>query len=634
MSSPSAQPTEAKQSNQPDWTARLAELKLELERRRRERVRLQAATAQPADMNSSEDMSGQRKQQKQPTSDGVEAVQTKTSTLAQAQSIPGLSHQMPNDRDTHKGTSKSKISSDLNAPGQLNANYKVHGSGKITEKLMEKLPSSTPSKTTGKDANDAAMTVNEVGPNLKAPPGTEVHAPAKIQKKTDNCARGKAQQGADSTASEEALASRIGTKSKVDPKEKSSTLSATEEGEIESKPSAPARRIPVQESTPQPASRKRTPPTRAPTATTIVPTEPRAERNSSRSSEAKPVAKYREAQGDTAPAHPSASRSDNKHRHGRRSLHDRQGRQEEDDNHITWKAHKAAPPPFPHHVYARPSREQRPRSPSPAASRPIEHHGQEVQSFDFQDPDLRDWLRLTGWDSYRYRQGELARLRRQEEIDRESRELKEQGEREKAWLKEGFAEGSKANHPSGAGPRPLLLPPAPSQRAEDVKPAEYSMLGPYTVTGGIKRERGEESDGDVDGGFSTKYYRTNRNHRGSRASYHGYHHRGREDLREWQTREDRRRSGRLSPPRGFPDSPPPRSLTKRHPRQRFPSPAGHPLPRDEFDAQRAIDRYVTRDRPPPRHRSPRTSSSPPYGRGYKPSRFHDSEYRRRGGPPN
>lgn len=97
---------------------------------------------------------------------------------------------------------------------------------------------------------------------------------------------------------------------------------------------------------------------------------------------------------------------------------------------------------------------------------------------------------------------------------------------------------------------------------------------------------------------------------------------------------DRRRSDRVSSSHGFPDSPPPRPLTKRHPRQRFPSPAGHPLPRDEFVAQRAIDRYVTRDRLPPRHHSPRTSSSPPYGRGYKSSRFHESEYGRLSGPPN
>lgn len=538
MSSPSPQPTEAKQSDQPDWTARLAELKLELERRRRERLRLQAATAQPADTNSSEDVSGQRKQQKQPTSDGVEAVQTKAPTLAQAQSIAGLSHQMPDDRDTHQGTSKSKIPSDLNVSSQLNANDKVQGSEKITEKLMEKLPSSTQSKTTGKDANDAAMTVNEVGRDIKAPEGTDGHEAAKVQKKTDNCARSKAQQGDDSTAREETLALRSGAKSKVDPKEKASTLSSTEEGEIKSKPSAPTRRIPVQESTPKPASRKKTPPTHALTATTIVPTEPRAERNVFRSREAKPVPKDREAKGDTDPARPSAPRSDGKRAHGRRSLHARQGRQDDDDKHIAWEALKARPLPFPHHVYARPSREQRPRLASPTASRPIEDRGREVQSSDFQDPDLRDWLYLTGWDSREYRQGQLARLRRQDQIDRESAELKAEGEREKARLKEEFVEGSKASHPSGAAPRPLLPPPALPRRAEDFEPAEYSMLGRYPVTtGGIKRERGEDSDGDADGGFSAKYHRTNRNHRGSRAGYQGYHHRDREDSGKWQALE-------------------------------------------------------------------------------------------------
>lgn len=542
----------------------------------------------------------------------------------------------------------------MNASDQLTANDKVQGSPDLYEKLMEKLSSPTPPETTGKDATDAAMTVNEVGRDMKAPPGTNDHAAAKVQKKTNNCARSKVHGEDDSTARKETPAPHSGTKSKAAPTEKASTLSSAEEGEIKTKPSAPTRRIPVQESTPQTASsRKKTPPTRNPTATTIVPTEPRAERNVFKTLEAKlPVPKRKEAQGDAAPARPSASRSDGKRGHGR------QGRQG-DDKHKTREVHKAPPPPSSsHNVYVRPSREKRPLPATPAAPRPIEDRSRDVQSSDFQDlPDLRDWLYLTGWDNPGYRQGELSRMRRQEQIDIESAELKAEGEREKARLKEEFAEGSKAGqHPSGiAGPRPLLLPPKPP------KPAEHSMLGQYTVTSGIKRERGEESDGDAYGGEAAKYYRTNRHHRGSRAGF--YHHGGREDSsRQQQAREgkprlafppisssfptanllsppDRRRSDIFSPSRGFPDSPPSQSRPPRYLRQHFRSPAGHPLPRDEFDdAQRETDRYVTtRDRlpppPPPRHRSPRPGSSPPRGRGSNnSSRFRESDYGRLSGP--
>ncbi|KAG6363747.1 hypothetical protein INS49_008850 [Diaporthe citri] len=580
MLSPSPKPNEAKQSGKPYLSARAAELKQKLMQ-----SRLQAASAQPADMSSSEGVPGQCKQQKQPISDGAEPVQTKTSALDQAQSIPGLS----------QGTSQSKKPSNLNAPDQLNGNDKVQGSPDIYEKLMEKLSSPTPSKTTGKDANDITMTVNEVGRDIKAPPGTNAHAAAKANEKPDNRARSKAQRGGDSTARKETPASRSGTKSPVVPKEKASTLSSTEEGEITSKPPAPTRKIPVQESTPKPASRKTTPPTRL--------ARPSLCQNKEKKTRVTPALLIHPRPSPTASADMAVE------------VHLTPARADKATTTPPGGAYMAPPPPFPHHVYARPGREQRPHPTSPVASLPIEDRDWEIQSFDFRDRDLRDWLRLTGWDSRGFRLGELARLRRQEQIDRESAELKAEGEREKARLKEEFAEGSKASHPSGARPRPLLLPPAPPRR-------------------GIKRERGEESDGDADGDSSAKYYRTNRSHRGSRAGYHGYHHRGRENSRQRQAREDRQRSDRFSPSRDFADSPPSQSHPQRHPRQRFLSPVGHPLPRDEFDAQRAIDRYVTRDRQPPRHHSPRPSSSTPWGRGHKSSCFHESEYGRLSGPPN
>lgn len=117
-------------------------------------------------------------------------------------------------------------------------------------------------------------------------------------------------------------------------------------------------------------------------------------------------------------------------------------------------------------------------------------------------------------------------MRRQEQIDRESAELKAEGEREKARLKRGFAEGSRAGHA-----------PAPPRRADGLEPAGYSMLGPYAVTGGIKRERGEESDGGADGRSPAKYPRTNSSHNGSRAGYQGYHDDVREDSRQRQAQE-------------------------------------------------------------------------------------------------
>lgn len=647
--------------------------------------RRQTASEQTEDMSSLQDTPGQLQQ---PTSDRHERTQTETTTAAAAQLIPGLSYQPPDDRGRNDDTLQLTDPPALNTRDQPNANDSVKTSPVINEKPMEKIQSSTQSKTAGKDTNDALMAVSEVRREINAPSAANDHAAAKVQEKRGDGVRSKVHREDDSTDRKAAHASHSSNKSGSVPKGRSNTQSSVEDGEITSKPSAPLRKIPVQEPQPQPATRKKTTPARA---SAVTPTEPRAERPVSRSLEATPVPKYRGDKGgaarEAAPVHLSASRFDSKHGNGRTSLSTRPGKPGH-DSHTTWETYKEPPPPPAHQMYARTSREQRPRSVSPVAPRPIQGSDWEVQRFASQHPDLRDWLELTGWNAPEYRTRELGRLRRLNEIQRESDELKRQGEREKALLSEFGEPTGRASRLSDSGPRPLPLPPAPPRQADDFEPAEHRMLGRYAVTAGIKRERGEDSDSDDDGGFSAKFHRTGRNHRGSRAGYHGSHrshHRGRQDPRHWQDRgnltyfppisfllsqyhrspkglptdclqilykvasisrdlrtalapharkqsfvplltcsaPDRPQSGRLSPPRGLLEIPAPRPVPKYNPRQRFPSPAGHPLPRDDFNA---IDRY--RDQPPRRHRSPRSSSSPPHGRGYKPSRFHRSEHGR------
>lgn len=519
MSTSSSQPSKAEQSDKPDSTAILAALKHRVIQSRQQRAR-----AKLEDVTST-DVPGQSQQQNQPASDGLGPVQTKTSTFAQSQSIPGPSHQMSDDRGTQVGTSQPKKPSNLNAPDHMNANDSVQTPQDITESLMEHLLSSIPSETAGKDTNDAMTAANEARSDVNTPSGTNGHEATKVQEKIDHVAPSRTQRGDDSTARKGTQS----TKSTVVPKEKSNTQSSIEEGEITGKPQAPTCRIPVKESTPRPTSCKKIPSTRVPTATSIVPTETGAERHLSKSLEATRAPRHREARADTAPANSSTSRSDRKHEHGRVSLPARQGRQNE-DNHITWEAYKA-PPPSSHRVYARPSRELPHRPASPVTPRPTKARDWEMQRSDYQDPDLRDWLRFTGWNNPDFRKRELARLRRLEEIEHESAQLRKQGEREKARLKEECGEASQTNRIGDTAPRP------PTRRAEYAEPAGYGMLGRYTVTSGVKRERGEDSDGDADGSFSAKYHRTNHNYRGSRAGYHGYHHRAREDSREWPARE-------------------------------------------------------------------------------------------------
>lgn len=519
MPTSSSQPSKAEQSDKPDSTAVLAALKHRVIQSRQQRAR-----AKPEDVTST-DVLGQSQQQNQPGSDGLGPVQTKTSSFAQAQPTPGLSHQMLDDRGIQVGTSRPKRPSDLNAPDHMNANDSVQTPRDITESLMEHLLSSIPSETAGKDTNDAMTAANEVRSNVNTPSGTNGHAATKVQEKADQVAPSRTQRGDDSTARKETQS----TKSTVVPKEKSNTQSSIEEGEIIGRPPAPSCRIPVKESTARPASCKKIPRTRAPTVTSIVPTETGAERQVSRSLEATRAPRHREARADTAPANSYTSRSDRKHEHGRASLPARQGRQN-DDNHITWETYKA-PPPSSRKVYARPSHELPHRPASPVTPRPTKARDWEMQRSDYQDPDLRDWLRFTGWNNPDFRKRELARLRRLEEIEHEGAELRKQGEREKARLKEECGGASQASRIGDAGPRP------PPRRAGDAEPAGYGMLGRYMVTSGVKRERGEDSDGDADGGFSAKYHRPNHNYRGSRAGYHGYHHRAREDEREWPARE-------------------------------------------------------------------------------------------------
>ncbi|KKY38787.1 hypothetical protein UCDDA912_g01223 [Diaporthe ampelina] len=439
-------------------------------------------------------------------------------TAAQAQSITGLSYQLPRDKGIPKVASQYKKSSVATAPGQLNTNGSIQSSGAITEKLMEKPSAQIPSKAT----SDVLMSANEVGrdTSMSTPSGANDQAAAKVGEKINHDGLGKIQRGDDSTANKETQGSHSSTKSKAVAKQRPNAQSSTEEGEITSKPTVPLNRIPVQESTPKPASHKKTPPTRVSTLTNIAPTGPRAKRqvSVSKALEATSALEHGGGQGDAgADAHSSAPWSHGKHGNGLASLSARRGRLDHGDHgdHMTWEAYKAPPPA--HHVYARPSGEQRPPSPSPMASRLFGVGDWEVQRFVSRDPDLQDWLHLTGWYHPEYRKHELARLRRREEIERESIELRKEGELEKAQLKGECGEpSSEARLLSNAGARPLLLPPAPPQLTDDVEPAEYRMLGRYTVTAGTKRERGEENNDDdddddddaADGGFSAKYCRT------------------------------------------------------------------------------------------------------------------------------
>lgn len=489
MSKPFPQPTEVKETDKTDWVAVAAKLKQQLMQRRR-----QSESARPDDMSSSKDAPGHE----------PPAVQTRDTTIAGAQSIPGQSYQLPSARGMHVEASQiNKPPTLLTTPGKSSADGSNQSSPLITRTLMDSLQSP-------KESPNIVKEVNYARGDIDAPSSANDHTAAKVEEKPDDGARGKVQRGDSSTSRKEAHATRSSAKSAVVPKDTPNTRSSTEEGEITGEPFATLRRIPVHESTRQPVSCKNTPPTRVSTITNITPTDQHAERRVSRSLKAMPDPKHRVQAAAGAGTPSSASRSG-----GRQALK------------------SSPPPPLPsaHHVYARPSREQRPRSVSPLASRLIEDREWQVQSVDFRDPDLRDWLRLTGWYDSGFRERELVRLRRLEEIEHEKAELRKQGEHDKAEL------NSELGEPASETRHPLLMPLAPPRRTRDVEPPEHGMLGRYPVTTGTKRERGEESDGDADGCFSTKYHRTNRNSRGSRAGYHDYHHSGREDSRHWQDRE-------------------------------------------------------------------------------------------------
>lgn len=578
MSNPSPQPSEEKQTDKNDCNDRAATLKHQLKNKLMQR-RLQPPSVQPEDMSSSKDATGQSQQQKQPMSDRVGPIQTKTATAAQAQPIPGLSYQVPEDKCARKGASQSKQPSVAITADQLNTNESIQSSGDITGRLMEMLSSQMPSKAADKDSSDALVGANEVGRDVNALSDANGHAAAKVEEEIDNDDRSKIQRGDDSTANKETDASCNSTKSTAVAKKKPNAQSSTEEGKITGKPSAPLHRIPVKELTRQPASHKKTPPSRVSTVNSIVPTEPHAKRHMSRSLEVTPAPRHtsRGCQDDAVSgAQSSASRSNGKQGQGLASLPARPGRLDH-SHHMTRENHKEPPPPA-RHAYARSSREQRPHSSSPMASWPVGLSDWEVQRFACRDPDLRDWLHLTGWYHTEYRKHELDRLRRREEIEHESAELRKEGELEKARLKDECREPySEARYLSDAGPRPLLPPPASPRprRVDDVESAGYRMLGRYTVTAGTKRERSEESDDDdADGGSSAKYYRTNRNYRGSRAGHlgsHHSHHRGREVSRHWQDQGSMTcfPSTSLScPQNSHSNPPPPRLLQASHPSQR------------------------------------------------------------------
>lgn len=509
MSKPSPQPIEVKGTVKTDWVAVAAEKKQKLMESRR-----QSQSVRSGDTSSSEHAPEQNKQQEQPTSDRHEPVQTRNSTVAGAQSIPGQSRQMPGDGGTHANASQlNKPPISLNTPDKSSTNGSTQSTPCITRTLMESL----------RDVNDAKR-------DSDAAPSANDHEAAKVEEKPDDRARDKVQRGDNSTSKNEAQASRDSAKSTVVLKDKPNAQSAAEEGEITGEPSAPLRKIPVHESTSQPASRK-TPPTRVSTVNTITPNDQHAKRRVSGSLKATPDPKHRGPAGAGYGAPSSASRSGGRHEQGRA----RHGRQDYDAQ-ITWETYK--PPPSAHRTYTRPSREQRPRSASPLATRPTEGREWETLGFDPFDPDLPEWLRLTGW--YKpdwFRQEELFRMSRMEEVELEKIRLRKQGERARAEVQGELDEPAReARYQSDAGHRPFPMPLAPARHTEDAEPPEHGMLGRYPVRTGTKRERGEESDGDADDSLS-KYPRISRNIRGSRAGYHGYHHSGREDSRHWQDRE-------------------------------------------------------------------------------------------------
>lgn len=509
MPKPSPQPTEVKGTVKIDWVAVAAEKKQKLMESRR-----QNQSVRTGDMSSSEHAPGRNRQQEQPNSDRHESFKARNTTVAGAQSIPDQSRQLPDDGGTHGEASQSnKPSTSLNTPDKPSTNDSTQSTPCITRTLMESL----------RDVNDAKR-------DSDAPSSANDHKAAKVEEKPDNGARDKVQRGDNSTSRKEAQASHGRAKSTVVLKDKPNAQSAAEEGEITGEPSAALRKIPVHESTRQPASRK-TPPTRVSTLTSIATTDQHAKNRVSGTLKATPESKHTGPAGAGYGAPSSASRSGGRHEQGRA----RHGRQDYDAQ-ITWEAYK--PPPSAHHTYTRPSREKRPRSASPLARRPIEEREWETPGIDPRDPDLQEWLRLTGW--YKpdwFRQEELFRMRRMEEIELERIRLRKQGERDRAEVQGELGEpASEARYQSDAGHRPFPMPLAPPRHTEDAEPPEHGMLGRYPVMTGTKRERGEENDGDAEGSFS-KYPRISRNIRGSRAGYNGYHHSGREDSRHWQDRE-------------------------------------------------------------------------------------------------
>lgn len=529
--------------------------------------RMLTATAQPENMSFSQDAPGHCHQEKQPLLDQAGPVQTKTTAVGQAQSIPGLSHKLPDDRETLKETSQLQKASILNAAEQSPPNGNTQSPAAFTGKLMEKLRPSTPSKTVGNDMTDALLVVNEVPRVVNVPSGTNGRTALKVQEKTNTGTHNKTQQGDDSTARTEELAPRSSTKVMVVSEDGSNLEFLTKESKKITTPSAPLHKDPVQEPTPQPASRKGTSPTRVSTGTSIVPAKTRARGRLSGPLEFTPSSKHGRAQGDKTSARSSASRSEGRNGHRRVSSSVRERRTDRAD-HMTWEAYKASP--LHNLAYPGAGREQRHRSASPVAPWLIDDEDREVERLTSRYPDLRDWLELTGWHVANYRERQLDRLRRMADIERTKVQLEEEFDREKARLKE------------------------------------------YGEPASLKRRRIEESD-DKDGG-PPKYYRTNRDQRGSRSGSHGSrgtHHCGREE------------GGRSPPHRDFSESLAPRYLSQRDPREPYrpSSAAGHTMRGKDFDAERDTDRHMTRDRLPSHHLSPRFGSSPHRFRGY----FHKPE---------
>jgi hypothetical protein len=551
MANPSQRSAEGKRSEKDYWEDRAAQLKRQLIERRS-----LTAIAQAQDISSSQCRPEEPRPEKQPSPDRACPTQANTTSAGQAQSNPGLFHKLHSGKVTPRETSKAKNPSILSLCEQQTPNGSGQDLAASIGTPVEKPPTSARSITVHDRMNHTvvAMAAKEVLGQGDAPPSTNSHAATSVPEKTNLSGCSKIQRGDQSTSSKEKHASRDTTKSTaVVADDQSNPKSSTKGVEPTTDSSAPQDKNPNQQQTHQQPSRNKTLPnlpTRIPAGASPIPATARTERRVSRP----PV------QSDTALSHSSAPRVEGRNNEYRRACSPARSRRTQDRNdHMTWESYKA-PPRDHHHAYpGKASREQqRHRSASPGPRPPgwiddgdrdrdgdgvgvgVGHR--ELERLTSRYPDLRDWLELTGWHVADYRTRQLDRLRRMAQIERARSQLEKEFDRDKARLK-GYGEPASNTIflSDAARRRSMLVPPAPPQQlVDEAQRPKYSMLGPYSVTDGLKRKRSSESDDDRDESFTSKYNRTSRNHhRGSRSGHHGprgTYHRGREDTSYWQDR--------------------------------------------------------------------------------------------------